>query len=138
MALIREKSKLIPIMISANYSYGITLLNMIFKKYKHLLDAFEKVIIECHRKDKLDCPSGTAQMLAYSLGCSDIYSIRKKDVIGQHDVNLYADNEEISISHKAYSRDLFIDGVIMATEWLCQKNAGLYSFEDCLYDLSEN
>ena len=58
--------------------------------------------------------------------------------IGTHTVDCYFDNEMVSITHKAFSRDAFADGVKKTVAWMFggeKKQNKLYSFDEiCLID----
>lgn len=132
-----EISKKIPMMICSNLSIGIT-------KIKKILSCLEIeknsniTIIEKHHNEKKDTPSGTALMLK-----NYIFQLTKKELailserggkeIGTHTIDIYFNDELISITHKAFSRECFSRGAILATEFMInQTNSGLYSFDDII------
>lgn len=63
-AIIRDASKVIPVLQSANTSIGITVLSMLVRQTAQILkDGFDIEIFEAHHRHKKDAPSGTALML---------------------------------------------------------------------------
>ena len=60
-----------------------------------------------------------------------IESIRDGDNPGTHSVNYVSKLDEISIKHKAFKRDGFALGAIIAAEWLIDKK-GVFSMDDVL------
>ena len=102
---------------------------------------------EIHHLHKLDSPSGTAITLAneiiknfnykkWTLDKDDeenlfIETIREGEVPGTHIIRYNSEIDEISIKHKAFKRDGFALGAIVAAEWLVDKK-GIYSMDDVL------
>lgn len=137
LMMIKRISEKIPILMSGNYSIGIALLK---KSLKNILNGLEQniVIYESHHKNKIDKPSGTALMLENELkkltnAKIEILSERGGMEVGCHKVNVYYENEMISVSHKAYSREIFALGVLEAVEFMFGvKDAKLYTFDDAL------
>lgn len=132
MALISEKSKIIPILKCSNFSPGI---NYILKILKDpFLNEYESKIIETHHKFKTDIPSGSALDLSVVLNCKNIESIRDKDKLGIHEIILFNENEKISIKHEVLNRNIFAEKVIEVSRWFINKKPGLYSYEDYIND----
>ena len=130
IAQLKEISKKIPILMSANFSIGIYLLEKMFKENKKVLSLFDKEIIETHHKEKLQSPSGTALSLANYLNTSNITSIRIGDVVGIHEIFLEKDYEVLSINHSVSNRRIYAIGAINAAKWLMNKESGFYSIGD--------
>ncbi len=69
---ISEASKTVPIFYTANMSIGVNLIAELCKRAATVLeDDFDIEIVEAHHNQKLDAPSGTANMLADAVmeGC---------------------------------------------------------------------
>ncbi len=152
--LILEASKLVPIFKSANMSLGINLLVKLCKTANISLKGYDLEITEFHHKNKKDSPSGTANLIYQSLaptfpspktltygrkgnskrkdGEVGIHSIRGGSTVGKHTVYFFGENESISISHEAHSKELFAEGAIKASEFIVTKNAGLYGMNDLI------
>lgn len=147
--LLNSYSKSVAILQAGNTSVGINLVQMLIKNLAKSLDAnFDIEIIEKHHKHKVDAPSGTALMLAKSIandsdivygrtgqrkaGEIGISSVRAGSIIGEHEIIFASDEEIITISHQAFSRNIFVSGAIKAAEWIIGKKPGLYSMEDVL------
>lgn len=60
---IKKYSEKIPILVSANFSFGVNLLYKLTESAAKLLQDFDIEIIEAHHKMKRDAPSGTAKKL---------------------------------------------------------------------------
>ncbi len=148
----------IAIMYAPNMSVGVNLCLQLLRTAATVLgDTVDIEIIEAHHRDKIDAPSGTAlkmgQVIAESLGrdldsCA-VYgregqtgvrqrqtigfeTIRAGDIVGEHTVLFAADGERIEITHKASSRMTFANGAVRASQWIMQKEHGLYSMRDVL------
>lgn len=134
---IEDCSKTIPILLCKNFSVGVFLQ----KKIAHLILEFvdtDMTILEKHHKEKKDSPSGTAldlrdYILSFSKKNIPILAERGGSEIGTHQVDFYFGDELISVTHKAFSRNVFADGVMIAAEYMLNINkAGLYNFDEIL------
>lgn len=150
--LILEYSKSIPIFKSANMSFDIYLMTKILKTVAKELKGTDIEISETHHNRKIDSPSGTALLLANSINDAldnsleynldrhqkrekrsnteiGFSSIRGGNIVGEHTVYFFGQNETFEISHKAYSRSIFADGAIKAAKFIVNKDCGMYSME---------
>lgn len=143
---------------AGNFSLGVALLTTLTRLAAEKLGAdWDLDIMETHHKHKVDAPSGTALMLgsaaAEGRGASletlraapydgaDAkrepgqigFAVRRSGgVIGEHDVTLTTETEQITLAHKALDRRVFADGAIKAAEWATKQSPGLYSIHDVL------
>lgn len=141
---------------ASNFSIGVNVLFELNRRLAQLLIPFENYVPrlkEIHHTEKLDSPSGTAITLAegiiensdYKKWSNDsqddkdlrIKSIRKKNVVGTHKINYTSEVDEISIVHKAFKRDGFALGALLAARWINGKT-GIFSFNDVLTSLTNN
>ena len=155
---IKKISKKIPILKAGNMSLGINLLMYLTEiTSKALGDKYLSKIFEVHHKHKKDFPSGTALMLGKGIAVGknkDFYkllgkkflnkkkfpyskkinfnSIRKAEIIGEHEVKFSSGKEIITLNHEAFDRALYSEGAITAAKWLKSKKPGLYSMRDVL------
>ena len=94
-------------------------------------------IRETHHEKKKDAPSGTALDLKDFIQKDinsleiEIESVRDKSSVGKHEVIFTIKNEEFIVSHNAFSRDIFGEGINLALS-LKDKNPGIYSMADLL------
>ena len=156
--IIKNYSKKIPILKAGNMSLGVNLLMYLTEiAAKSLNDNYLSKIYEIHHKHKKDYPSGTALMLGKGIADGknkDLYnlmgkkflnkksfpygkkinfnSIRKGEIIGEHEVMFSSGKETISLNHEASDRTLYSDGALTAAKWLMKKKPGLYSMRDLL------
>ena len=156
--LIKNFSRKIPILKAGNMSLGVNLLMYLTEiASKSLGNNFLSKVYEVHHKHKIDYPSGTALMLGkgiahgknknfynligkkYSNKKSFPYSkkinfnsIRKGEVIGEHEVKFSSGKEIIKLNHESFDRALYSEGALTAATWLMSKKAGLYSMRDLL------
>ena len=156
--LIKKYSKKISILKAGNMSLGINLLMYLTEITSGSLgDNYLNKIVETHHKHKKDYPSGTALMLGrgiangknknfYSLIGKkflnkkffpfgkkiNFNSIRKSEIIGEHEVIFSSGKEIIRLNHEAFDRTLYSDGAFTAAKWLTKKKPGLYSMRDLL------
>jgi len=156
--LIKKFSKKIPILKAGNMSLGINLLMYLTEITSASLgNNYLSKVFEVHHKHKKDHPSGTALMLGKGIATGknkDFYkmigkkylnkkkfpygdkinfnSIRKGEIIGEHEVTFSSGKEIIKLNHEAFDRALYSEGAITAAKWLINKKPGLYSMRNLL------
>ncbi len=156
--LIKGHSKKIPILKAGNMSLGVNLLIYLTEiTSKSLGKSFLSKIYEVHHKHKIDYPSGTALMLAKGIALGkkknfyniigkkylnkksfpygnkiNFNSIRKGEVIGEHEVIFSSGKEIVTLNHESFDRALYSEGALTAAKWLSNKKPGLYSMRDLL------
>jgi len=59
-------------------------------------------------------------------------SIRKGEIIGEHEVKFSSGKEIITLNHEAFDRALYSEGALSAAKWLFKKKQGLYSMRDLM------
>ncbi len=131
---IKFASRKTAILKAGNFSIGIAKLKNCLK---YIFDGSENqvVVFEKHHKNKLDKPSGTALELVENIKKTinvpvDVLCERLGSEVGEHTVKVCYKNEVISLSHKAYSRVAFADGVLLAVSFMLKiSGVGLYNFE---------
>jgi 4-hydroxy-tetrahydrodipicolinate reductase len=57
---------------------------------------------------------------------------RAGDVRGEHEILLAGNDEVLSLTHRAESRQVFAAGALDAAKWLAGRNPGTYEFEEVL------
>jgi 4-hydroxy-tetrahydrodipicolinate reductase len=139
METIRKHSSRIPILLAPNLSAGMGLMENLTSSAARLLPRdFETAIFELHHNRKKDVPSGTAKRLSDVLtevGISaPITSMRAGGAVGEHQVRLVGESEEIVITHRAWSRKAFSSGVVPAIRFLIGRGPGLYTTADIYRD----
>ena len=130
---INRSSKIIPICLSANTSFGINLISKILKTNINNFQNFDVNIIDTHHKDKKDIPSGTAKEFAKILSTLSptTLAIRTGEIVGNHDIILTSNFEQIAISHKAFDRKIFAKGALNICHFLNKKMPPkLYTMQD--------
>ena len=141
MQSIKMASQKIPVLFEANFSKGIKLLKRTIKGFLTDNHAELKLIkiYESHHSNKQDIPSGTALLLKNFISSIlpnfdekiEIYSKRANEIFGIHRVEIVLENEEaISFTHNAESRDIFAYGAIEAALWLLKQDPGYYELEN--------
>ena len=156
--LIKKYSKKIPILKAGNMSLGVNLLMYLTEiASKSLNEDYLSKIFEAHHKHKKDYPSGTALMLGKGIADGknkdldrligkkylnkknfpfgkkiNFNSIRKAEIIGEHEVTFSSGKEIITLNHEAFDRALYSEGALTAAKWLTGKKPGLYSMRDLL------
>ena len=150
---IEKASKEIPIFRSANMSLDINLMANIISQIAKILTDADIEIVETHHNRKIDSPSGTAILLADAI--NDVLenkktynfermqkreprskneigfsSIRGGNIVGEHSVKFFGENETLEITHTAYSRQVFAEGAIKAAKYLVNHKPGLYNMKN--------
>ena len=156
--LIKRYSKKIPILKAGNMSLGVNLLVYLTEIASRSLNArFLSKVYEVHHKHKKDHPSGTALMIGNGIAVGknkelrkimgkkylnrksfpfskkiNFNSLRKGDVVGEHEVKFSDGKEIVTLSHESFDRALYSQGALEAAKWLINKKPGLYSMRNVL------
>lgn len=132
----KELSKSIPLFKSENLSLGIALIDKILRENKNIVKNYDLFLFDFHHRSKKDSPSGTGKKIAEILDHQvNIVSVRSKNIIGEHQIRLFDEDEEITITHKATSKDLFARGILKAIDWIDGKKPGYYGMEDLMNEI---
>ena len=73
--------------------------------------------------------------IKFGQGCSkkiNFNSLRRGEVVGEHEVKFSSGKEIITLNHEAFDRALYSEGALTAAKWLINKKPGLYSMRDVL------
>ena len=156
--LIKRYSKKISILKAGNMSLGINLLMYLTEIASASLgNNYLSKIYEVHHKHKKDHPSGTALMLGKGIAIGknrnfynlmgktflnkksfpygkkiNFNSLRKGEIIGEHEIKFSSGKEIITLNHEAFDRALYSEGALEAAKWLKNKKPGLYSMRNVL------
>ena len=156
--IIKNYSRKMPILKAGNMSLGINLLMYLTEiSARSLNKNFKSKVFEIHHKHKKDYPSGTALMLGNGIAKGkganfinligkkylnkknfpygtkiNFNSIRRGEIIGEHEVKFSSGKEIITLNHEAFDRALYSEGALVAAKWLMKKKSGLYSMRDLL------
>jgi len=146
----------IPILNSPNMSLGVNLLlSLVAQAAQALSHDFDIEIVERHHNQKVDSPSGTAEIIADTINAAlgggmeytygrhskndkrrkseiGIHAVRGGAIVGDHDVIFAGQGEVIEIKHSVLSRDVFAYGALSAARFLAGKGPGLYSMKDVI------
>jgi len=132
----KELSKSIPLFKSENLSLGIALIDKILRENKNIVKNYDLFLFDFHHRSKKDSPSGTGKKIAEILDHQvNIVSVRSKNIIGEHQIRLFDEDEEITITHKATSKNLFARGILKAIDWIDGKEPGYYGMEDLINEI---
>lgn len=156
---LRQASETIPVFVSANMTFGISVLvDLVLKAASTLGEGYDIEILEKHHNEKKDAPSGTAIMIANELknhinnsaeyiydrtklhekrkaGEIGILSLRGGTIPGEHTVYFAGKDEIIEIKHTATSRDVLGRGAIKAVLFTASKTKGFYNMKSMLEEL---
>ena len=153
-AAVKKASEKVALFRSANMSLGVNVLIEAVKFAAKRLYDFDIEIIEKHHNRKADAPSGTAIMIKDGIkevlpdktevygrygmvGARDkkeigIHAVRGGTIVGEHQIIFAGNNESLTFTHQAESRDVFAAGALKAARFIAGKNEGLYDMKDLL------
>lgn len=135
-----------------NFSIGVNLffkVNEFLAKLMNQQPQYEVEMEEIHHKQKLDSPSGTgirtAEIILNQIERKEnwvenvkkdekelLINVKREDhVPGTHIVSYLSNEDTISLSHTAHSRQGFAKGAVIAAEWLIGKK-GNFEMKDLL------
>ena len=154
VAKLKDASSKIPVFKSANMSFGMNVMfELLRQATRALYPGFDIEVVEAHHNRKLDAPSGTAMTIADVINSQidedmelvydrhdrnekrkpneiGMSAIRGGNIVGEHDVYFICDEEQIKISHSAFTRDVFARGSLTAAKYVADKQPGMYDMED--------
>lgn len=143
--------------IAPNMSVGVNVMfDLVSRAARALGEGYDVEIVELHHKWKKDAPSGTALKLRNTVAATNasrgwtdvpgrsgawgerkpdeigIFAVRGGDIVGEHTVFFAGLGERIEITHRAYSRDNFARGALLAAKWIVNQEPGIYDMQDVL------
>ncbi|CDG64842.1 MAG: 4-hydroxy-tetrahydrodipicolinate reductase [Methanobacterium sp.] len=146
------KNNNVAAVISPNMSVGVNVFFKIVGELAGILSDYDVEIIEAHHKHKKDAPSGTAvkaaEVIADALNSKldevgvygrkgmvgertpeeiGIHAVRGGDIVGDHTVLFAGDGERLEITHRAGTRQAFVNGVIKAIRYVVNAEKGKIS-----------
>ena len=148
---VAKASQKVPVFLAANMSVGVALLADFAKQAASMFPDADIEIVEAHHNRKVDAPSGTAIMLANAIkevrpeaeyvygrggeakrGKNEIgiHALRMANIVGEHEVYITTDSQQLVLRHNAYDRSLFADGAVKAAAFLVNQGKGLYTMQD--------
>ena len=145
----------VPVLWSANYSLGVAVLARALRVIAPVLGQdFDIEITETHHNQKADAPSGTAKLLLEamdpqhrlrpvygregSVGRREknevgIHALRGGTVAGTHTVHFFGPDEELELTHRAASRQIFVNGALHMAHLLPGRPNGVYDLQKILF-----
>lgn len=122
-----------------NISLGINIMLTITKTIAKLIPHYDVNISEAHHRHKKDVPSGTALKIAREINevnpaqqHPEIQAIRAGGIVGVHRVLFAGESDEIEITHRSYSRQVFAEGALRAARFIVTRR-GFFNMEDVLH-----
>ena len=155
---VKQLGKYAPVMWSGNYSIGVAALRHLVAQATRELPGFDVEICETHHNQKVDAPSGTAKMLLDEVVAAEpecgyhaqygregmcgkrdpkeigMHSLRGGTVAGVHTVSFFGVDEEVSLTHRATSRQIFVNGALAAAQNIVKREAGFYTFDQVMFE----
>lgn len=144
-----------PVLWSANYSLGVAVFVRALQAVSDVLKPdFDIEITETHHNQKADAPSGTAKLLLEAIdpkhaltpvygregncGKRDkkeigMHALRGGTVAGTHTVHFFGPDEEFEITHRAASRQIFVNGALHMARLLPGRANGVYNLQKILF-----
>ena len=140
---------------SGNYSLGVAALRHATSLVASAVADWDVEIVETHHNQKADAPSGTAEMLR---ACVDpagemtvvpgrsgmvgartkreigMHAVRGGTVAGVHEVHFFGQDEELCLTHRATSRQIFVNGAVAAAKRLLTRPCGFYTFDELMFE----
>jgi len=144
-----------PVLWSANYSLGVAVLYRALRVVSDVLKPdFDIEVTETHHNQKVDAPSGTAKLLVDAIDPEGalmpvygregvtgkrekkeigVHALRGGTVAGTHTVHFFGPDEELEFTHRASSRQIFVNGALHMAHLLPGKPNGVYDLQKILF-----
>ena len=154
LAVFDDLGHFAPVIHSANYSLGVAVFRRALEEVADTLEDFDIEIVETHHNQKADAPSGTARLLLDAgnsrrrrtpvygrhgiTGPRDkkeigMHSLRGGTEAGTHTVSFFGPDEVLEITHRATSRQIFVNGALHAAGQLIRMPKGRYELQELLF-----
>ena len=139
---------------ASNYSLGVAALRRATAMVARTLAGWDVEIVETHHNQKVDAPSGTAKALLAAVdptgerpvvggregivgarvpGEIGMHAVRGGTVAGTHEVHFFGTDEEVCLTHRATSRQIFVTGAVAAAARLLAHEPGFYDFDTLMF-----
>ena len=144
-----------PVLWAANFSLGMAVFVRALQAVSGVLRPdFDIEITETHHNQKEDAPSGSAKLLleaidpagAMRVVCGregntgkrtkdeiGVHALRGGAVAGTHTVHFLGPDEELEITHRAASRQIFVNGALHMARLLPGRPGGVYDLQKILF-----
>ena len=144
-----------PVLWSANFSLGVAVLCRALSVVSGVLKPdFDVELTETHHNQKEDAPSGTARLLLEALDPAHtlrpvygregntgprrkdeigVHALRGGSVAGTHTVHFFGPDEELAFTHRAASRQIFVNGALHMARLLPGRPNGTYDLQKILF-----
>jgi 4-hydroxy-tetrahydrodipicolinate reductase len=129
----------IGLVYGSNFSVGVNLMFKITQYAAELFSRFDShdpYIEEAHHKFKKDAPSGTGVFLKRIIESQynravPTSSTRAGYIPGRHVVGFDSEADTLTIAHTARSRAGFVEGALLAAQWISGRK-GFYEFSEII------
>lgn len=127
-----QSEEKIPVFFAPNVSLSVYFFTELVKQACKMYKGYAKALHEIHHVHKKDAPSGTAKRIAaeMDLPAEQVTYERIGETVGTHSATLSSALDEITLTHKAVSRDLFAASVLDIAAWLVKRAGGFYTMSD--------
>jgi len=144
-----------PVLWSANFSLGMAVLYRALSVVSGVLKPdFDVELTETHHNQKADAPSGSARLLLEAIDPRHearlvhgregntgkrpkneigVHALRGGTVAGTHTVHFFGPDEELEFTHRAASRQIFVNGALHMARLLPGKPNGVYDLQKILF-----
>lgn len=144
-----------PVLWAANFSLGVAVLARALREVSDVLKPdFDIEMTETHHNQKEDAPSGTAKLLLEAIDPGHalrpvygregntgkrskneigVHALRGGTVAGTHSVYFFGPDEELKFTHRAASRQIFVNGALHMARLLPGKPNGVYDLQKILF-----
>ena len=144
-----------PVLWAANFSLGMAVLYRALREISGVLKPdFDIELVEAHHNQKEDAPSGSAKLLLEAIdprheqplnygregvtgkrpkGEIGVHALRGGTVAGTHTVHFFGPDEELEFTHRAASRQIFVNGALHMARLLPGKPNGAYDLQKILF-----
>ena len=157
LSKVKELSKEVAVLRSANMSLGVNVLLDLVKRAAEIFSpaGFDMEVVERHHNQKLDAPSGTALAIADAMkegagkefdyvydrstrrekrdvGEIGITAVRAGNIVGMHEAIFAGTDEIITLNHQATSKAVFAKGALEAAKFISGRKPGMYDMQDVI------
>lgn len=158
-AMLREAAETVPVFASYNMHLGLYYLQEVIRESLKYFKDWDIELIEQHHNQKIDAPSGTAEIimdmikeakpdtefifdrssrrqarLPNEVGVS---CVRSGSIVGIHHLMYGGENEYFELKHTVVDRKALSGGTAKVVAWMADKPAGYYTMPDLIASLKK-
>ena len=158
-AMLRKAAETVPVFASYNMHLGLYYLQEVIRESLKYFKDWDIELMEQHHNQKLDAPSGTAEIImemikeakpetefvfdrttrrqARSKNEVGVSCVRAGSIVGIHHLMYGGEDEYFELKHTVVNRKALSTGTAKVVAWMADKPAGYFTMKDLIQSLKK-